>query len=78
MKACAAALRKAGWHSGPQVEIKIDDVVEFFSKYITEWNVNKDTAGNELQCHVAERVNQSMSHTASLSEKEMLEILHRL
>ena len=75
LEACAAALRKAGWHSGPLVEIKIDDVVEFFPKYMTEWNVNKDAAGNDLQCHVAERVNQSLPHTASRSEQEMLDIL---
>ena len=75
LEANAAALRKVGWHAGPQIEVKIDDVIEFFSKYITEWNVNKGADGEELNCHVAERVNQSLPHTASLSEKEMLELL---
>ena len=78
LESLAASLRRAGWHAGPQVghdACKVDDVVEFFARYITEWNVNKTADGNDLQCHVAERVNQALPHTASYSEQSMLELL---
>ena len=30
LEANAAALRKVGWHAGPQIEVKTDDVIDFF------------------------------------------------
>ena len=38
--------------------VKIDDVMEFFARYVSEWNPNKDDAGEEKQDHVAEKVNR--------------------
>ena len=71
----AAALRKAGCIAHAPSTCKIDDVVEFFGKYITEWNLNKTSDGSEVKSHVAERVNEAVRHPASLSSKEMLELL---
>ena len=50
-------------------------VADFFAKYISEWNPNKDHEGKEEECHVAETVNQTHPHVASLSNKEMLQLL---
>ena len=47
----------------------------FFAKYINEWNPNKTSTGEEEVSHVAERVNETTPHTASLSEAEMLDLL---
>ena len=39
----ARRLRKAGLVAAAQVRIvKIDDVMEFFARYVSEWNPNKD------------------------------------
>ena len=38
----AEELRKAGLVKQTRQPCKIDDVVDFFSRYVTEWNVNKD------------------------------------
>ena len=70
-----ARLRKAGWVCGQEVTCKIDDLVDFFSEYINEWNPNKTEDGTEETSHVAERVNQALPQTASLSSQEMLRLL---
>ena len=70
-----AALRKAGLVAGGQMTCDIKYVVDFFAEYITEWNVNKDSEGKEETDHVAEQVNESLPHTASLTSQEMLDML---
>ena len=56
--------------------VKIDDVMEFFATYVSEWNPNKDDAGEEKEDHVAEKVNrESVRHTAATSVEDMLRLL---
>ena len=56
--------------------VRIDDVMECFARYGSEWNPNKDDAGEEKQDHVAEKVNrESVSHTAATSVEDMLRLL---
>lgn len=69
------ALRRAGWVCGKELTCKIHDVVDFFSRYISEWNPNKTADGKEETSYIAERVNNALPHTASLSEREMLRLL---
>ena len=71
----AQELRKAGLNAAGSVTCRIDDVVDFFAKYISEWNPNKNHEGKEEENHVAERVNEAQEHTASLSVEEMLRLL---
>ena len=54
---------------------RIDDVVDFFAEYISEWNPSKNDQGNSKTCHAAEHVNEQGKHTAALSVKEMLGLL---
>ena len=75
MEAMAARAKKEGWGSTAPVACRIDDVVDFFSNYITEWNVNKDAKGEETTSRVAEVVNESKPHTASFSAREMVDLL---
>ena len=70
-----AQLRRAGWVCGKALVCKIDDIVDFFAKYISEWNPNKTASGEDLVSHVAEDVNAAFPHTASLSEDAMLRLL---
>ena len=54
--------------------VKIDDVMEFFARYVSEWNPNKDDDGKDKEDHVAEKVNrESVSHTAATSVVDILE-----
>ena len=73
----ARRLRKGGLVAAAQVQtVKIDDVMEFFARYVSEWNPNKDDAGEEKEDHVAEKVNRSsVSHTAATSVEDMLRLL---
>jgi hypothetical protein len=71
----AAALKKAGLVAGGEVTCDVKYVVDFFADYVTEWNPNKDAQGEEKTSHVAETVNQSSPHPASLSTSEMLDLL---
>ena len=71
----AQELRKAGLNAAGVVRCRIDDVIDFFAKYISEWNPNKSHEGKEEGDHVAERVNEAQEHTASLSVEEMLRLL---
>jgi hypothetical protein len=71
----AKALRKAGLVAGGEVTCDIKYVVDFFADYVTEWNPNKTPQGEEKTSHVAEQVNETLPHTASLSTQEMLELL---
>ena len=73
----ANALRKAGLLASAYAKCKINDVVDFFADYITEWNLNKDTEGNSKADCTAEDVNQTYKHTASLSVDEMLHLLEQ-
>ena len=53
--------------------VRIDDILDFFSLYVSEWNPNKDDAGEEKEDHVGEKVNrESVSHTAATSVEDML------
>ena len=71
----AEALRKAGLIAAGHARCRIDDVVEFFNQYISEWNPNKNDEGEEAMSSVAERINTAEEHTASLSVEEMLRLL---
>jgi len=71
----AQALRKAGLVAGGEVTCDIKYLVDFFADYITEWNPNKTPQGEEKTSHVAEQVNESLPHTASLTTQEMLDLL---
>ena len=71
----AIALRKAGLIAGGEVTCDIKYLVDFFADYITEWNPNKSAQGEEKKSHVAEKVNETLPHTASLSTQEMLDML---
>ena len=71
----ADALRKAGLAASGYARCRVDDVVDFFAEYVSEWNPNKDSKGEEESSHVAERVNEAQEHTAALSVEEMLRLL---
>ena len=75
MERMAAEAKKEGWGSTNPTLCKIDDVVNFFSKHIVEWNVNKNAKGEELVCRVAETVNETKPHTASYTARDMLTLL---
>ena len=64
-------LRKAGWVCGKALACKIEDIVQFYSNYISESNPNKTTDGGELESYVPEIVNNALPHTASLKEDEI-------
>ena len=43
----AEALRKAGLAVKAVAHCKVDDVVDFFAQYVSEWNPNKAADGSE-------------------------------
>ena len=49
--------------------------MDFFAEYISEWNPNKTPEGKPKDGGVAQTVNDTEPHTASLSVKEMLDML---
>jgi hypothetical protein len=53
----ADTLRKAGLLAAGTARCQIEDVVDFFSEYISEWNPNKDETGKADADRIAERVN---------------------
>ena len=55
----AERLRKAGVLTGGKQVCKIDDVVDFFSQYVSEWNPNKGAEGQDLKSFAAEMVNET-------------------
>ena len=59
----ANALRKAGLAAAALARCKIDDVVDFFAEYVSEWNPNQMPDGSEDGSHVAERVKEAPSGT---------------
>ena len=61
--------RKAGVIAQPVHDFKIEDVVDLFSQYVTEWNVNYGDNGE------AERVNQGVPPVASQTNEGMLQLL---
>ena len=73
----AKRLRKEGLVGAAKVQsVRIDDILDLFSLYVSEWNPNKDDAGEEKEDHVGEKVNrQSVSHTAATSVEDMLRLL---
>ncbi len=75
LMARAASLRKAGLVAGGEVTCDIKYVVDFFADYVSEWNPNKTSDGEEKTSYVAERVNEALPHTASLSVDDMLDLL---
>jgi len=48
LKARAAELRQGASTKGVEQACDISDILEFFSKYVNEWNLNKDDNGHEL------------------------------
>ena len=73
----AKQLRKEGLVAAARVQsVSIDDIMNLFSLYVSEWNPNKDDAGRCKEDHVAEKVNgESVSHTAATSVEDMLRLL---
>ena len=71
----ATTMRKAGLVSAGHARCKLDDVVDFFAEYVSEWNPNKDEVGDEKRSHVAEQVNAAQEHTAAVSVEDMLVLL---
>ena len=72
----AEALRKAGLVAKGVARCKVDDVVDFFAQYVSEWNPNKAADGSEETGAVAQRVNEEQeNHTAAVSVEEMLRLL---
>ena len=71
----AEVLRRAGLVSAGVATCKIDDIVDFFSQYVSEWNPNKNEKGVEEKSYIAERVNEAVAHTAAVSVEEMLKLL---
>ena len=49
--------------------------MDFFGQYVSEWNPNKDAAGQDFKSFTAETVNETEEHPTALSEKEMLSLL---
>ena len=73
----AHALRQAGLVASGVAHCKVDDIIDFFGRYVTEWNPNKDAQGVEESKHVAERVNETREHTAAVSVEDMLRLLQK-
>ena len=73
----AKALRKAGMLTAAYAQTeKMDDMLDFFERYVSEWNPNKDGSGKDLLDVEAERVNRAnVRHTAATSVEEMLALL---
>ena len=71
----AGELRRAGLVAAGSARCKIDDVVDFFAKYVNEWNPNKTDDGTEIGSAVAARVNDGAQHPAAISVEEMLVLL---
>ena len=73
----AEALRKAGLVGKVPAPCKVDDVIDFFTQYVSEGNPNKAADGGEDAGFVARRVNEQEpeDHTASLSVLEMMRLL---
>ena len=70
--------RKAGLLAQQVQQCKIEDVVEFFTQYVTEWNVNYDDKGEPRGNYVAEKVNEvggGRAQTASRSVDGLVEFL---
>lgn len=70
-----AELRKAGLSCAGEVTCKVDDVISFFDKYITEWNENKTEENENRHDYTAADVNEAEPHPAALSTEAMLDLL---
>ena len=72
----AAQFRKAGFVASDITHCEIEDIVDFFTQYVSEYNPNKDWDGKEVINHVAERVNKDdEEHPAAATVEQMMEIL---
>ena len=73
----AKTLRKANMVSAAYAQTeKMDDILDFFERYVSEWNPSKDDRGQDLVDVEAERVNRAnVRHTAAATVEEMLELL---
>ena len=58
----AEALRKAGLSAAANVECEVDDVIDFFADFVTDWNANKTSTGTDEKDHAAEKVNEALPH----------------
>ena len=67
-------LRIGGLVAAAQVQtMKTDAVMEFFARYVSEWNPNKEDAGEEQEERVAYNANRdTTTHTAAISVEDML------
>ena len=75
MQRARVKARKARLPPADYVHVEIKDIIEYFSRYISEFNPNKNSDGEELIDHVAEKVNDRDNHPAAVSIKEMLKLL---
>ena len=71
----AEELRRAGLVAAGSARCKIDDVVDFFARYVNEWNPNKTEEGTDIGSSVAARVNDGAPHPAAITVEEMLALL---
>ena len=73
----AKRLRKAGMVGLAQTQtVHIDDIMDFFSLYISEWNPSKDEFGFPKDDDVAEKINRhDVHHSAAVSVEDMLRLL---
>ena len=67
--------RKAGLLAQQVQECKIDDVIDFFAQYVTEWDVSYDEKGEPKENFVPERLDQTLPHIASATNDQMLHLL---
>ena len=68
----AEELRRAGLVAAGSARCKIDDVVDFFARYVNEWNPNKTEEGTDVGSSVAVRVNDGAPHPAAITVEEIL------
>ena len=69
----AKKLQRAGVVAAAEVQCDMSDVIDFFSKYINEWNPNKDSNGNSIIESSKGDVDQE--HPAALDLDSLLELL---
>ena len=63
----AKALRKANLVSAAYAQTeKMDDILDFFERYVSEWNPSKDAKGQDLVDVEAERVNRAKAQCTCL------------
>ena len=69
----AKLLQRAGIVAAAEVNCKMDDVIDFFSEYINEWNPNKDDKGDDLPKNTDQA--DDIEHPAALDIQSLLRLL---